>query len=312
MHPGQNPHPPPARGRPRPAQRSQRVPRSHLSHPIPPPNPTVWGRWRRLSKKMKALAIVVVAMVGGVTTLKSGAIDPLWSAYTHRQPHYDEVRVSDLRAGISFDQFSGRLHSSPVAVVRHDVPLRRLDKRVHARDELFILPTMYVEAFIDDEQTVQGYTVTARSRHAPLTIDVGGVQYDLNSETFGQVNLFVDRVAEVCGAHIAAYYEVSNTSNAQANQTIAVGAGGAGPMINPLDLTCPPAAARDLPLVPPSGTSSDDLYVIDEHIASEAYRKATAPYRSKAIINSVAITAPLIDMAPEMLSLHPSFLSNLE
>lgn len=271
--------------------------------------------WSRLSKKSKALVVALLAILSGWSVIKAQLVDPLWSAYSHRQPAHDERLISDLRAGISFAEFEKRVGEASIAVIDNEITFRRLDKPVHGRDELFLLDTVYLEAFVDDNQTVLGYTVTTRTGDTPITIDVAGREYRLNSMTAAQAEIPVDRVVALCGAHVYSYYEVSGTSNAQLNQTTAVGLTSTGYVGEGFFPTgCPPGAPSEidsLPLyLPPDQTAMDRRYPIPQHLVTNEYLQHNSSYRAKLVINAVSITAPGVDLPLEMISLHPSTVSN--
>jgi hypothetical protein len=269
--------------------------------------------WLGLSKKAKAVLIAIVAILGGWSTIKATVVDPAWAAFTQRQPAYDQNIIANLKAGVTLSRFQADLHTNSVAVLRPSVDFSNSRRSFVARDELYILKTVYVEVFIDNTQTVVGYTITSRTPETTFTAKTGGWTFRLGSQKVSQVSqLSMGTVAGVCGAHISAYYEVSTTSNADNNQTVAVGYTSAGAL--PSEVNRPPCidtAVEGLAEAPRKETDTG-LYVIIEHIADDRFMAANSQPRSKTPINTVAITAPDVNMAPEMISLHPDFLTSLD
>lgn len=278
--------------------------------------PNILSLWHRLKTRTKTALIALVAVLAGWSTVKQQAFDPLWEMYTHRQPHYDAKLVSGLRTGILLTQFKEDMGEDSVTVLDESIPFLFVgDRRVSARNELFILKTFYVEAFVDDAtERVIGYTVTARNSDLPESIDVGGRTFEIGTVTFADAPLsHVVRVAPVCGAHTAAYYEISGTSGAERDQTFAVGFTMAGATPSGFTGTVCPEPPHDLrPAANSHSVSAGGLYVAPEYEATSKYMKLNRAYRSRTPINAVAITAPAYEMASEMISLHPGFLSPLE
>lgn len=271
--------------------------------------------WLGLSKKAKAVLIAIVAILAGWSTIKATVVEPAWTAFTQREPAFDQSIITNLKAGETLGAFQADLQTKSVAVLRPSVDFSNSRGSFVARDELYILKTVYIEVFIDNTQTVVGYTITARTGDTPFTLQAGRWTFGLGTQMVSQVSqLSMETVAGVCGAHISAYYEVSTTSNAENDQTVAVGYTSAGAL--PSEVAPPPCDDTAIESLPNAGSPqrkmTTGLYVITEHSASDAFLMATSAYRSKTPINTVAITAPDVNMAPEMISLHPDFLVSLD
>ena len=287
--------------------------------PSDTPPPHVASSWQRLSLKTKALLVALVTVLAGFGTIKNEALRPIWEMYSHRQPAYDAKVLSSLEPGIFLPEFQKRLGRESTAILRPYVPvIGPGGDPAPTRDVLFILETAFVEAFVDDTQTVRAYTITVQVPDAPSPIKVGSAVIEFGKTTIASASIGpVDIVAGACGAHIFAYYEVSGNSNAQNAQRLAVGHTAAGYYDEPAEwsvdtLLCPDIDAapyEPLYVAPPS---DEALYVADLYQPDSDTLQAQADVRGRTLVNTVSITAPGTELAPEMLSLHPDFANDFE
>jgi hypothetical protein len=212
-----------------------------------------------------------------------------------------------------FAQMEETLGATSITVLEADIPVGHPGSTVQARNELLILPTVYVEAFVDQDQRVLAYTVTARKQESMPTVDAGNRTFELGStrvsEAFEQDDM-VEEAAGACGARTISYYEISATSGAQLNRTIAIGTTAAGAL--PEDYTfpgCRPESLYGLPLASPI---TEDISDVEIHQVTGEYLQQTSDYRSDLVINTVTFTAPGMPIAPEMISLHPQTVNSYD
>ena len=257
-----------------------------------------------------------MAVLAGWQTIKEQAILPLMGLYENRQPAMDERNLVGLRAGMLFSEFQKNLQSHSVAVLYDDIGASP-EYSGPLRDELMILPTAYVEAFVDHTQKVVAYTVTARGDKMPVVkTPAGSVHPGITRLTDAPVgSAGIEAVAGVCGAHIFAFYEVTGTNNASLVQTYAYGYTDAGSHPAGYDFPgCPPDSLYDLP----SDTSVDhetaesQHYIVDTYLATPDFLADTSSYRSGLVINAVTVTAPAVPLLSQMISLHPDTVAALD
>lgn len=274
----------------------------------PKEHQSVGGIWRQLNRRTKAVLVILIAFLTGFQTIRDQALLPLWHAYSHRQPSYDARLLSSLRPGMLLSAFQEALKYRSSAIIRHNVEMYGPDgKPVRTRDELFVTKSAYVEAFVDDSQSVVGYTITLRLSGAHIR--VGSASIDSGKTTIAAAHVSGPAaIGGACGVHIEAYYEVSSNSNANNDQRIAVGNTDAG--LKNQSLHQPLCPDSQLPKFPPAGsvTSPDEgLYVADLFTPTDEYMRTVQQARSETFVNAISITAPGFELAPEMISLHPDF-----
>jgi hypothetical protein len=265
--------------------------------------------WRQLNRRTKAVLVALVAFLAGFQTIRDQAAIPLWHVYSHRQPSYDAQLLSGLRPGILLSVFQEELKYRSSAILRHDVMVPGPDgKPLRTRDELFVLKAAYVEAFVDDSQSVVGYTITMRV--ADAQIHIGSTTVGFGRTTIASAHVSgPDAVGGGCGVHLVAYYEVSRDSHADNDQRFAVGNTDAG--YEKRNLNRPLCPDSNLPkFSPPDAVTSPDegLYVADLFSPTDEYMRKNEGLRRDTLVNAVSITASGFELAPEMLSLHPDFL----
>jgi hypothetical protein len=261
---------------------------------------TVFGALAVLAAIIAAIPVILQLL----PTPRPAPVDPAVA---------DAKTLNSLNAGELFSAFQRTLKVSPKA----NVWGRAIQVKVKGgepfriSDYLFVLHTVYVEAFVGSNDTVDAYTITARTANMPQDIKILGRTYNLGKTTLGNAPLDgITLVAHTCAAHIGAYYEVSNTDEADNVQTVAVGATSTGsiapfksggqfaPCFGPTDSL--PVAAGTLGYNRQSG-----MYEIEERYPTGAYLANSLIWRRKVPINAITITAPGYPVAPEMISLHP-------
>lgn len=264
---------------------------------------TLHGWWKRLNRGTKVWVGGLATALTAIGAIQTGLLDPAMNQWTHRQPHYDEQALNCLRAGMQLPALEKCVHAGAQAVPRADAT----DHSGQPLTEgIYVLDTVYLQAFVDSNQSVQAYTITERAQNAPHGVRVLGHSYDFGHTTFADAPIQVAAVASVNGVHITAYYEISGTAEADLNQTIAIGSTDAGQFPAELKWPGPPPVVDGLALLPNSVSSDDKpLYTIEEHQVTTRLLDEAADYRTRAVINSVTVTAPDVDLAPEFLSLHP-------
>ncbi len=230
--------------------------------------------WGQLSRRSKAAVVTFVAILAGWSTIKEEAVEPLVGLYTNRQPEKDESVLANVRPGMSFPSFREALQKESVAVLRDDIDVAQ-GNDAHVRDELFILSTVYVEAFVGSDQEVLAYTVTARGDKFPA-VRLLNESVKLGTTRIADAPVLsegVSSVAGYCGAQHGAYYEITGTNHARLFQTFAYGFTLAGEIPeNTTSSPCPPKSMYDLPLVREfEADPVDGHHTIGVHIASGDY-----------------------------------------
>jgi hypothetical protein len=233
----------------------------------------------------------------------------------------DAKTLNSLRPGELFSAFQSSLKAKPtVSVWGRAVTIKSYPGPVLITDYLFVLHTVYVEAFVGSNDAVDAYTITARTGDMPQGINILGQAYDLGKTTLDSAPLDgIALVAGVCSAHIDAYYEISGTDEAHLDETVAVGITAAGALPPHAGFpACPPYSASAVEPLPyrafnslavaagaPGVNPQSGYYRIEESYPTPAYLAESLSLRRKAPINTVTITAPGYPVAPEMISLHP-------
>ena len=274
---------------------------------------------RKFTKAKKAyqraavLAGAMVALIGYLQAFKSYGFSA-WSWWQSRQPYHDERVINSLTTGIAASRFESLLKTPKMATLRSDIDIAH--QRVS--DRLFILDTVYVEEFVDEGGTVLAYTVTANRTPEPKHLDFNGKAYNLGSTTFANSELAsVDRVAMVCGAHISSIYLIGSTHEAELNRTIAVGHTSAG-YLGPNSWTGGARLCPDSPMwsmLRPGRIATpakSNRFVIDTYKPSRAALPALLAQVARADINSVCITSYGVQLVPQMISLHPEVVSEVD
>jgi len=250
-----------------------------------------------LATIIAALPVIVNALRTPKTVVQSPAVA-------------DANTLNSLKAGELFSAFQSSLKANPtVNVWGRPIQIKYAAGSTLISDYLFVLHTVYLEAFVGSNGTVDAYTITARTADMPQGITILGHNYDLGKTTLANAPLDgLSLVANACGAHIVAYYEISNEDEADLDQTVAVGLTFAGSF--PRNQTFPMALCSStdslaLAAGAPGYNSQSGLYRIEEYFPTPGYLANSLSLRKKMLINAVTITAPDYPVAPEMISLHP-------
>ena len=265
-----------------------------------------YPRMRPVFTRTGVIAAALLAAAGAV-----GAFGGVYDRFTEwqetRQPASDTRLLNSLRPGVSSESFEETIGESPVATISENVMARDISGSFRVRDDLFLLESAYVEAFIDGSNRVVAYTVTMRGEDGP-TLELQGTSVELGVNTFDDVQLpgGVAHVAASCGGLQSSYFEFSSTSTADMNRTLVVGANTAGSGAEEKEpfVGCGPPGALDLPIdkamVPASGVLDLDL-----RRPASGVSPAWDEYRAQQPVNVVGITAPTTEPFPGMISLHP-------
>jgi hypothetical protein len=267
-------------------------------------------RWTKaIFAALAGLATIIAAVPVIVNALQTSKNTVSKSTVLSRA-EADANTLNSLKAGELFSAFQGSLKTSPTANVwGRAVQITTSNGSDLISDYLFILRTVYVEAFVGRNGAVDAYTITARTADMPQGINILGANYDLGNTTLANAPLpeGIMLVADVYSAHITAYYEVSGTSEADLDQTVAVGITIAGSLPNNYKFPNIPANTDSLALAAgaPGYNPQSGYYRIEERFATPAYLASSLNLRRQMLINAVTITAPGYPVAPEMISLHP-------
>lgn len=268
--------------------------------------------WSNATKWTKAIfsALVGLAAIVAAIPIIVNAIQP--SKETATSPAAaDRNALNSLKAGELFSAFQSSLKVSPTDNVwGRAVQIKYEGGTALITDYLFALHTVYVEAFVGSNEAVDAYTITVRRSGVPEAISILGQNYNLGKMTLANAPLpiGITLVADVCAAHIDAYYEISGADEATLEQTVAVGLTDAGSVSSGYTFpSCPFGNTDSLKVVAgaPGYNPQSGHYRIEERMPTAAYLANSLSLRKKMVINAVTITAPGYQVAPEMISLHP-------
>lgn len=268
--------------------------------------------WSNATKWTKAIfsALVGLAAIVAAIPIIVNAIQP--SKETATSPAAaDRNALNSLKAGELFSAFQSSLKVSPTDNVwGRAVQIKYEGGTALITDYLFVLHTVYVEAFVGSNEAVDAYTITVRRSGVPEAISILGQNYNLGKMTLANAPLpiGITLVADVCAAHIDAYYEISGADEATLEQTVAVGLTDAGSVSSGYTFpSCPFGNTDSLKVVAgaPGYNPQSGHYRIEERMPTAAYLANSLSLRKKMVINAVTITAPGYQVAPEMISLHP-------
>jgi hypothetical protein len=268
-----------------------------------------WSNATRWTKAIFSALVGLAAIIAAIPIIVHALQSP--ANRTPSPAAADANALNSLKAGELFSTFQSSLKTSPTANVwGRAVQIKYSGGTATISDYLFVLQTVYVEAFVGSNDAVDAYTITARRSDMPQGISILGQNYNLGKMTLANAPLpiGVTLVADVCAAHIAAYYEVSGTDEAALDQTVAVGLTGAGSVPSGYRFpSCPFGNTDSLQVVAgaPGYNPESGYYRIEERLPTTAYLSDSLSLRRKMIINAVTITAPGYPVAPEMISLHP-------
>jgi len=266
-----------------------------------------WSNMTILSKAIVGLATIIAAVPIIYNVLSKETTRVL-------SPAEADARIlNSLNAGELFSAFQHSLGVSPkVNLWGGSRQMRYPGGSVSISDYLFVLHTVYVEAFVGSNDTVDAYTVTARTHDMPQGIKILGRLYSLGKMTLADAPLGgIASVVAVCGAHIAAYYEISYATVGPA-QTVAVGLTESGSIPNSnfhwALLPCSYPATDSLPISPGSSQSNGMATLwsgLVERIPTKTYLANSLSLRRRMYVNAITVTAPGYPVAPQMISLNP-------
>lgn len=275
------------------------------------PASRVHAWWSNATKWTKAIFAILVGLATIIVAIPVilNAVRPPRTVVLS-QAAADAKKLNSLRAGELFSAFQHSLKESPtVNVWGRAARIKRDVGSTLISDYLFVLRTVYVEAFVGSNNTVDAYTITARTSDMPQGISILGHNYDLGKMTLANAPLDgITLVADVCAIQIGAYYEISGTDETHLLQTVAVGITGAGSVPRGYQFpACPYGSTDSLAQAAgaPGFNSQTGLYRIVERFTNQAYLARSESLRKKMLINTITITAPGYPVAPEMISLHP-------
>ena len=275
--------------------------------------------WRNANKWTKAIIAIIIAFgsVLGPLQALTGEVSRTWNRITApSDTEVDANILNSLRTGELLSAFQQSLKTQTTAIIWRGITVKDGDTSNLLDDHLFVLKTVYIEAFVNRNDTVDAYTITARTPDMPQGINILQKQYSFGKTTLSNAPLDgITTVADTCAAHIVAYYEVSGTNEADLRQTIAVGMTSSGAIPNGFTFpACPFANTDSFPVV--SGSPGFDRksgqYQIEERAAAAAYLASTKRLRSKMIVNAITVTGYGYPVMPQMLSLHPEEIALLE
>jgi hypothetical protein len=275
---------------------------------------TWWSNATRWTKvifgALVGLATIIAAVPVIVNALQTPRTNALQTPRTVSPAAADAKLLNSLKAGELFSAFQSSLKESPTGNVwGRAVQINTNAGSALISDYLFILRTVYVEAFVGSNDTVDAYTITARTPDMPQGISILGQNYDLGKMTLASAPLptGIALVACVFSAHITAYYEISGTGEAFLDQSVAVGFTVAGSLPRDYRPPLPCTGTASLPVVAgaPGYNPQSGYYQIEERLPTPAYLASSLSLRRQLLMNAVTVTAYGFPVAPEMISLHP-------
>jgi hypothetical protein len=267
--------------------------------------------WRRAGGKALAGLAAVAVVLGNWDTVteKASELVGLWQ---DRQPQKDERILASLRTGVSDAQFVKDIGAEPQAVFPPKIPLPGTDYSPVV-GQLFILPTVYVEAFVDQDDQVRAYTVTARTDDLPVVqTPAGAVQLGVTGLLKAVGDRPVHGLLSQCTTRDLAYFEVTVADGASRYQAFAFGTTVSGALPDDYSMPgCPPGdllvAQPPFPL--PDGTASDDQFAVS---ATPGLLASMADYRASLVVNAVTVGDPGVPVLPEMLLLSTDTLAGVD
>lgn len=262
--------------------------------------------WENLSFVGRILSLIVVAVLGLGPI--SGWVHSWW---THRQPGFDQRAVDAITLGGTRDSLEKALDREPVSVIRRDIEAGGTT----LRDELYVLDTLYIEAFISDNDDVVALTFTSRTddemtvgRHYVYNPATGNAEKDvpwliLGKTTFVEAERSTNGLRAMgggCGAHILNYYEVAGFQGASFNN-YAFGVTTAGKLKEGTKI-CDYTELIDSQPLSESNRREELVSLRD---VSDDFLDGTQPLRAQEKINTATISVPGVEIVQEMLAIHP-------
>lgn len=259
-------------------------------------------------RRVLAVGSALVAALGILAAIVSDAqkvfhaISWVPGYWREMQPAHDSRVLEQLSVRIAISESERRLESEYVTSLATNI--RSQDRDLTAR--LYILDTVYVEAFVDSKGQVAAYAVIARKAPLP-SIQIAGNEITLGETALLNPALMGPRyLATACGAKYAGYFEVSETAGAYGNLTFAVGASSSG-YAKDETWSCPPDVFQGQPVVTPEGSRKYEL--LDFYEPNDALMGALDAFRSSETINMVAVTDGFF---PRAIGIHPDELWHVD
>ena len=271
-----------------------------------------WHGQTKTRKIIISTFTVLVTTLAGWGTIRDVLVDPLQSAWENRQPQHDEKVINCLDTGMQLTSFEECLNVKVFTIPRTDI---LVSNELFSRDEMlservYLLDTVYVQAFVDKNYSVEAYTITARqSKKMPQNIDMINSKINFGSTRIAEVSTNAQRVAVVNGLHIQAYYELLTPNNFSQERAMAVGMTEAGAL--PVKYSWPRYSidVEGLPLLPGTNPGDEKYYAIGIYEVGSSFLKRDREFAAQAVINTAAVTAPGVPMIPQFISLHPDIVS---
>ena len=164
-----------------------------------------------------------------------------------------------------------------------------------------------MQAFVGDDDTVSVYGVIMKDGEKSNPIDVPGGLEDvvLGESTVAEIMNMPKEAGGYCGAHHGQYYEATSGYGYNNMQSYAAG-------VTTTAITHAPA---DNKVLSPCGSYDilDAVADIDSDIGNDNLHPVPEDYfdrvrgpRSRLVIDSLFVTAPVVEFRPDMLGLHES------
>jgi len=294
---------------------------------------TGWVWWTQRRRRIVAFVAAVAMAVNLALAVHAGFAVAEAFRGEPDPAAVDVATLNSLRAGDEYASFEAAL-GPDTATIRSGMSVTWQGRTYQLQDRFFLLKTAYVEAFVDQNNTVDAYTVTARHTKPadlPQGLKFLGVNYDLGKSTMSLDT--VTGLAGACAVHIEAAYLISGTDEANDDQTVAIGETASGPgsladTTGTPEALCPdgtsypytdfghgtvPWTAEGAKVVDGSGK-----YVIDTGqlpspfgVGADYYKQEKAAYGAVPV-NAVSITAPNFPMLAQFISLHPQTVAEFD
>jgi len=284
---------------------------------------TAWV-WRTHRRHKIVAFVAVLAMVVNVALAVHAGFAVADALRSEPDPGaVDAATLNTLQDGDEYSRFEAAL-GPDTATIRTGLTVTWGGRTYQLQDRVFVMNTAYVEAFVDQNNTVDAYTVTARlarTPDAPQGLKFRGDTYDLGKTPLAMSQ--VRGLAGACGAHIVAFYLISGTDEAANSQIVAIGLTSSG--LEPAsDYTSLPKALCPAPTTSAyedfghgtaawaaggaKVTDTSNRYLMAAGAipgVGANYYTQQAPAYAALHINTVAITAPGFPMLQQFFSLHP-------
>lgn len=263
------------------------------------------ARTRLNSSFVWATAVVLLAFFGTLWPLGSW----LYGLWDRRQPEHDERVLRSIFVRLDRDQFIRQVGRPPVLLLRSDIPV---PDRPPLRNEVFVLDTVFIEAFIDPSNTVQAYTVTLRT---PTTVKVKllGGEFTLGETRHEYVGWDPRpwRVALGCNARAVNYVEaMGDPAGASGSMKAAAGSTSAGFYPPGEYIACQSDDLRGVSF--PGAAVDEERHIIPHYYVPTENYSGSARLTDENVVNTYTVTSVTFPFVPQMFSLHPTHVNDLE